>query len=354
MKSDWTLRPYVAGDEYAAAALFRDVFSAEMTAEEHRWKFAADPWPYRSANVWLAESQGHVIGQFAGVPLRFKLGDQLLDIVQGCDVMTAAKYRRRGLLGALGQATLGAWKGDGVPFLIGLDNDAWGSRKRLLNLIPQFRVASLWKPLRPERLLAGRVQLPGILTRLLSVTGLPLQVAERVAAIGVGDIEVQPVEQAGVEFDELWEKLGPKLEASVVRDRAWLAHRYFAAPDRSYQVLLARGVSGPAGYLAYYISIDGDRRQGVLADLFFAGGDRATGYALVSAMLTSLRAVGADSVRAPLVSSPACLGVLRRMGFMRTREGYTIVVIPLAHESPDPALADPHRWFVTAGDFDIG
>ena len=353
MTSDWTLRPYAPGDEDAASRLFREVFATQMTAEEYRWKFVATPWPYGSGNVWLAESEGRIIGQFAGVPLRFKLHDQFLDIVQGCDVMTAPSFRRQGVLSLLAKATLDSWKKAGVPFLIGLDNEVWGSRRRYLNLIPQFRVASLWKPLRPERLLARRVPMPPSFTRLLSVTGLPLRLAERFAHIGVGDIDVQPVQQPGPEFDELWERLGPDLEAAVVRDRAWLMHRYFAAPNRSYQVLLARKDSRPVGYLAYDMPTDGTRTKGVVADLFVRVDDRNTGRALVHSMLTLLRAAGADSVHVPLVSSPTCLHAFRRMGFIRRRGGYTIVVIPLADESPDPALSDPNRWFTMAGDFDI-
>ena len=354
MTSDRTLRPYAAGDEAAASELFRDVFSTQMTVEHFRWKFAARPWPYRSANVWLAESDGRIIGQFAGVPLRFRLRDQLLDIVQGCDVMTAASHRRQGVLSSLAKATLGSWKEAGVPFLIGLENDVWGSRRQYLNLIPQFRAASLWKPLRPERLLARRVPLPPSLTRLLSVTGLPLRVAERFAHLGAGNIDVQPVQQPGPEFDELWERVGPEVDASVVRDLAWLSHRYFAAPNRSYQVLLARENSRPVGYLAYHMPTDGRRTKGVVADLFFRSRDRDTGHALVYTMLTLLRAAGADSVHVPLVSSPTCVRVFRRMGFIGRPGGYTIVVIPLADELPDPALSDPNRWFVMAGDFDIG
>ena len=104
MTSDWTLRPYAPGDEDAASGLFREVFATQMTAEEYRWKLVATPWPYGSGNVWLAESEGRIIGQFAGVPLRFKLHDQFLDIVQGCDVMTAPNFRRQGVLSLLAKA----------------------------------------------------------------------------------------------------------------------------------------------------------------------------------------------------------------------------------------------------------
>jgi hypothetical protein len=69
-------------------------------------------------------------------------------------------------------------------------------------------------------------------------------------------------------LDALWAAAAPRWEHAVVRDAAWLAWRYFAAPGGPYRVLVAESDTQPLGYVAFKIEASPGRAvRGWIADL---------------------------------------------------------------------------------------
>lgn len=304
-------------------------------------------------NAWVAEAGERIVGQYAGTPMPFKLGDARMRILHVCDVMTAPDYRRQGVLSNVGSAATRTWTEAGAAFVIGLHYGGWGSPRERLGWEPMFRLVWLWRPLAPARVLARRFRLPGVFLRLVAAVGRLWNGwwNGRLGSAASG-VVVEEVDRPGPAFDVLWQSLAGAYEALVVRDRKWVTYRYADAPGFGYRILFAQRDGRPAGYLVYRVTGDETRTTGWIVDLFVHPDDGKTRAALLRAALKEMERQGADTARVLLGAGAPLAGAFRRAGFLPARGAYDASIVPLAEEMPHAALRDPGRWFTLAGDYD--
>ncbi|MFQ5751523.1 MAG: GNAT family N-acetyltransferase [bacterium] len=348
----WDVRPYQPGDEHQIVRLFNAIFDKKITAEHWLWKFKGQPGPVE--NIWLATVGEQIIAQYAGTPMRFKLAGEEHQILHVADVMTATKFRRQGVLTALGRRAHQAWAAAGVPFVTGLHYGGWGSRRQYLGWKEQFRALWVRRVLRPERLLTHRLTLPQLaLWGIAGAARIWNTLSDTLLQKPTQGIEVCPVDKPGPEFDELWASVKSRYEALIVRDRAWVTYRYGTVPEVRYRLLLARRQRQPVGYLSYSLRVHNGRRSGLIADLFTAPEDLPTRVALLRFAVKDLLAYGAEDVRALCTTDPAILTPFKRTGFRVTSAGFDVSIVPLTDHLHLEALQDAQRWFSMGGDFDV-
>lgn len=353
MTHSWSVRPVRPGDEEQVTRLFHQCFSRPQTVAHYRWKLLNVPWGRGLANAWVADAGQRIVGQYAGTPMPFKLGDNFVTILHACDVMTAPDYRRQGVLSEVGSAATAAWTEAGIAFAIGLHYGGWGSPRRRLGWEPMFKLIWLWRPLRPARLLARHYRLPGPLLRPVVAAGnLWNRWWDGRLAKAAAGVITEAVARPGPAFDALWESLADAYEALVVRNREWITYRYAEAPAFNYRIVLARRNDQPVGYLVYRVTADAVRKTGWIVDLFAHPQDQPVQAALLRAALHGMERAGADTARMMMGEGSALVGALRRAGFLPARGAYDASVVPLAEEMPHPALRDARRWLTLAGDYD--
>lgn len=349
--TNWQIRPFRAGDEERVVRLYETVYRRAQPIDQYRWKLVDTPWSLRAPNVWLADDGKQIVGHYAATPLRFKLGDEQLIIAHTGDAMTHPDYRRQGVFTRVALAAHEAWAAAGVPFLVGIPNDQWISRRAPLGYREQFKLVWFWRPLRLGRLLSHRYRLPSFIIKFGAAAGrvwnnwwdLPLRTR--------GDVSVKSIDQPGPAFDALWRSLRSHYPALYVRDRAWLSYRYVEAPGCDYRFLLAQRDKHPFGYLVYRLTIGEDRMTGWIVDLFTAPEDDEVQVALLRAALGAMLASGADTVRALLSEKIPLAQTLRSVGFQRAPGEFDASLVVLNQPLPD--LSSPEVWFTMAGDYDI-
>lgn len=350
-RSPWRVRPFAPGDETPLTELFERVFGGTMTAAHYRWKLVDVPQRAPAPNVWVAEADGRIVGQYAASPVRFRLERGVVTALHGCDVMTDPAWRGRGVLTDLGTRAHRVWREAGIPFVYGLHYGGWGSRREHLDWREMFSARWMWHPLDGGRLLERRLPGPPALARLL---GLPVTVGSAasgaIAAVRGGNVKVEAVgNEAGQAFDALWSSLATTHDAHVVRDRSRVGHRYLAKPEGAYEVLLAHRQDGPCGFLVYGIH-DG---RGALLDLFTGREDGETRAALLAEALRTMRGRGVRQVRALTPLRGPLTPALLAAGFLPARGRYDVSLVWLGEGSVPPELTSPSRWFTTGGDFDV-
>lgn len=347
----WRVRPFAPGDETSLIGLFERVFGRPMTTAHYRWKLLDAPGRGSIPNIWVAEADGRIIGQYAGSPVRFHLEGRVVTALHGCDVMTDPGWRRRGVLTDLGTRAHRSWREAGVPFVYGLHYGGWGSRRHHLGWREMFPARWMWHPLDAGRLLEDRLPGPDALARVLALPATAGSATARaVAAVRGRGVAVEPAERDDVEvLDQLWSKLRRKDAAGVVRDAAWVRHRYLSAPDREYGLLVAQREREPCGYLAYGVR-DG---RGSLVDLFTAPADGACRAALLAGALETMRASGVRHVRTLIPLPGPMASALVAAGFLPARGRYDVSLVWLGEGTPPRALSAPSRWLTAGGDFDV-
>ena len=347
----WHVRAYEDGDIEAAAQLYEAVYGRPLHGDYYRWKLVETPWSLSAPNIWLADAGDRLAGHYAATPLRFKLENEILTIGHTGDAMTHPDFRRQGIFTTVASTAHEAWTAAGVPFMVGVPNERWLSRRGPLGYREQFKLAWFWRPLRPGRLLARRFGLPGQLQWLAALAGRFLLAVSNFKLRVAGDTRVTTVSRPGPLFDTLWQRLQAHYPALYVRDRAWLVYRYVDIPRHGYRIFLAWRAESPAGYIVYRLTTVGQQRTGWIADLFTAPHDRATQAALLRMALDDMIAAGADTARMLLSPEAPLAHMVRRAGFWRARGEFDASLVAL--NGPLPDLSTAESWFTMAGDYDI-
>lgn len=213
----WTSRPATEGDVDELIALHHRVFGHTISREHWLWKLMGRPGPV--ANVWVAELDGRIIFQCAGIPTRVRhLGTECWAMV-AVDTMTHPDFQRRGVLSQVGAATYAGWKQAGIPFIVGLPNERWGSRKQALGWVRISELRRWSRLLDPIR--AGAARWGGLRQK---------ESFERAVdgRHGCRSLQLSAVEDPEG-LAELWSTVR---DEGVVRDPSWFRWRYFAAPRR--------------------------------------------------------------------------------------------------------------------------
>jgi GNAT superfamily N-acetyltransferase len=359
----WEMRPYAPGDEEALVALFAEVFGRAVSVDWWRWKLKGRPTPME--NVLVAVSNdGEIVGQYAAIPARVKVGGRVREAMISVDTMTSPRWRRRGILSGLASAAYELYRKAGSDLIIGLPNEQWGSRTAALGWQRQFPLFWLRFPLRPDVLLRERVRLPGRARAMVSFVALPAGelwygwAQRRLRSTGLTRIAVEPLTEAGSEIDALWSNIEPSLAAALVRDSSWVKWRYLDAVDASFTLLIARegGMNArqkPCGYIAYRTVERDGRATGFIADLLAPPQTPGVSVALLAAALADLRKRQVALVLAVAPPGSDLWRTLRKGGFLPSKTAFSFEIVPLADDLQIDAVGDPSRWLLTAGDFDI-
>jgi hypothetical protein len=344
----WQVRPYRPGDEPGIAQLVQEVYGRTLDLKHYHWKLLSQPTPFPT--VWLATAGERVIGHYACSPIRFKLGAREVSAGHASNAITAPDFRRQGVFTTVGHAAHAAWTAANVAFVDGIPQQ-FGSAWEAIGWRQLFRLIWLRRPLRLDRLVARRYGLPVPSLAALRAAGWLWNSGWDVVTRADEALSVREVAAAGGEFDELWQSAGPAYEYALVRDRPWMAYRYFAAPGQGYRVLLAERHGRPTGYAVFRLALE--RATGVLADLFSAPDDGATQRALLGRVIVELQRMGADQVRVLLAEHSHLERLCYRAGFVRAPGSFTVCSVSLAEPLPLDRLRDPQRWFATGGDYDV-
>jgi hypothetical protein len=344
----FSIRPWRSGDEPELTRLFQKTFGHPITADHWRWKLRSQPCSFD--NVWLAVNEDKPVFQYAGIPLRFKLAHQTVQAVVSVDTMTAPEFRRRGLLTQVGERAYSSWRAAQVAFVIGLPNENWGTRAQALGWQRLFPLQWLIRPLRPETLLAARLKWPAL--RHATLLGAVWNTAMQSRVRRAETIQVAPAEQAGSEFDQIWERCRADWTFSTIRDRQWIQWRFLSSPSCKYELSVARRDGEPTGYLSYSVTQSGGRVSACLAELCAARADSATRNSLLAQLIERLRKTAAESVRTLAVPGTAEYAWLRRAGFFPSH-AFSVQFVPLMSTLPVDRMLDRQQWNLTGADFDV-
>jgi len=345
----WNIRAYRPGDEAALVDLFKRAFDRTITANHWRWKFKQLPSPVE--NVWLAMAHDQPISQHPGLPVRYRFpgGEQTAMVL--VDIMTDPTFQRQGILTKLGQFTYDTWREAGIPFIVALPNERWGSRTRALGWQVIFPLQWLIRPLRPEVDLARRLKMKRVsrLTLLSTIWNAFWQ--QKIPSDPT--VQIRPVNRAEPAFDILWQACAAEHPISVVRDSAWIRWRYLTPPAFAYHMLLAERSGQPVGYLVYRLAETAGAKLGFIADLFTPRAEAGARQALINHAVALLYRSGAKSVLTLAVPGTWLHVAFKQAGFILSKGAFEVQLNPLASDLPLEIFRNPQHWYLTGGDFDV-
>jgi hypothetical protein len=324
-RSSWTFRP--AGDEDVdgLTALHKRVFGRTISREQWLWKLRRQPGPV--ANVWVAEADGSLVFQYAGIPTRFRHRASECWAMIDVDTMTHPDYRRRGLLTQGGALTYDHWRRAGISFTIGLPNEQWGSRTSALGWagLGELRWWIRW--LDPVRVLAAKVGL-----RWPRSPRAPRKLRS-------GGLHILPIDDP-TPFDELWDRTG---DEGIVRNAAWFRWRYLEAVPK-WNVLGAWQSDRLVGGVAFHLDAIRDCPSGLVGEVL--GSRFEVMRLLLRRSCEELRAMGAVRVAMLIQPGSALEEAALATGFLPHQWVFSVEAVDLGGGLPRASRFQ-------GGDFDV-
>jgi|GEM_PF-3974749 len=356
--TQFRLRDVLEADAASLVNLARANLRVEWTEDFVYWKYFRNP--SGKAFGCCAELDGKLVGFYANMPVRIKVGDRVVAGAQAVDAMVALAVRRQGLFSKLGSRSSAGAAQEGVRLSYAVANpiSRAGAVKRLafadVGEVPRFvRVLDPGGVVRIAGLMGARALAYRLALRIAQLVSGPLKPASEIRVSRVSSIDGR--------FDVLWRAVATEFPVAVVRDSDYLTWRYVDNPLVQYTILIAeRG----GDLLGYAILSHRDLEQGIvaIAELIVSPGDRFAGVALLAKAVARAEELGAAQMQCWMLPRYTFYTeLLRTSGFIFSDGalvprlfGYTSSLIAKSVDghrlSPDPLQL--RNWYLTMGDQD--
>lgn len=354
-----TVRQATLADKPALFAFLREAYPGRWQykfPERWEWQFVHNPFRGPAGlPIWIAldEATGAVVGQSCALHEPLQLGAQIHRLAWGVDFHVLPAYRGQGLGTRLQAANHAA---HALFMSLSMAEAAQRIKKSLgMNNLTPVPVYTRIIFHDPDSVLATLEKKPG----LLKEVARPLQAHRWLARLLSGreswrdraargrldpTLTLTEVERFDEQATALWERIGPRFQAAIRRDAAFLDWKYVAQPHVGYTRLLAHREGQLVGWLVYRRARPPERNAGILADLLAAPEDTAALHTLILTALEQLRAQNVTYVTAAS-SVPAYQEALRLAGFKQTKVARPVVEAPFPVPQAGWLLAKAdHDW----------
>jgi GNAT superfamily N-acetyltransferase len=212
-------------DELLAAYKHSGMERGKAGTQAIEWAFGSNPAPFS-----VARHDGVIVGISGYIQSRMQFGETSGIAVQAVDSFVSETMRGKGIFTRLAQAYDEHARASGTDLVWGFPNDnaapAWYGK---LGWHRHGQVPFMIKPLRA-----------GFFSRKLKLPiDFPLTFAR--------DQQIEAEIRIGDWGDALWDKVAPEIGVGTVRDRSFLQHRLFDAPQSAqYRVVADAASNSPA------------------------------------------------------------------------------------------------------------
>jgi hypothetical protein len=331
-------------------ALFRDCFPETIGQpaernEHYNWKFHSFPAQPPSFE-YGARLGSELIGYYAAIPYRYKIGEKVLTAGMVCDVMTGSRARGKGVFTKLGAYSLDRMKQAGLDFVTGYPirpEVIPGHLKVGWKIVQQMPV--YLKILRTRSVL--RSKKAGFLSFLGDAGAAVFNLLPNLRSSAPGySAQVLSLEELlsdrGYEpFVEQWMKRVPN---ALIKDRDFMRWR-LGAPQAEYRIVVARHRDGAIVALAVAraTALEKIPTLALLDLMVLPGHERAVG--LVDKQLRSCaRQSGSEVIAAMISTGWARAYGLGRLGYIRSPHVFSLIVKKLNEGLDDALVYQPDRW----------
>lgn len=332
----------------ARQQLFDDAFPENRgtpagSVEHYSWKFRQSPFTPPSFE-YAASEDGTMLGYYAALPYRYRIGgrDALAGMV--CDVMTHSRARGRGVFTDLGRYALGELSARGVDFVTGypIRPEVMGGHLRA-GWTVAFELPMYIRPLRANAILGSRR-----LSLLAPFANVGIAAYQRVlsprVATGYECSVGEPHELfESAAFDAFVEQWSSSVPNHLVKSAEFYRWR-LGAPGTGYQAFLVRrGQEVLAAAVGRTTELQGIPSYALL-DLMALPDAPPALNALYRAVDAHARGQRAEAVVAMMSKRSAGDYRLLRCGFLKSPFVFKLIVRSL-RDAIDPArLADEAAW----------
>ncbi len=356
MQRRWSVRKYREGDEQGILELWKAVYPSR--------KYDPEPWlkwwrrmykdnPAGSGRIWLAEDNDKIVGQYAIVPVKAKVGSKIILAAQSLDTMTHPDYRHQKIFETLAKQVYDEAKGDDILLIYGFPNKfSYPGFIKRLNWFDIYSLQIVIKPLNWESALRLRIK-NKVLLKLGAISGTAAKhtIYRTKKAHAVRDLTIAQISSFDDQIDEFWTRVSSQHQVMVVRSKDYLNWRY-RAPGANYSIFVGKETNKICGYLVLRCMQEGRTKTGVVFDVLAES--EQISQRLISEAVEQCEREKVDAIYGLMLADKTLITAFKKTGFISLpflRDGQFIV-----YSSSPPVskafLRKPKNWFVQIGDSD--
>lgn len=357
MESKFLIRPYKEGDEEGILELWKAVYP-ERKYDKHQW-MRWWHWKYRdnpagSSQIWLAEDEARIVGQYPLIFMNMKIGNHILKVFQNVDLMTHPDHRYQGIFSKLESQALNETERDKVYITIGFPNKAAYPGHIKSGWFDVGAMQVLLKPLNWTNTM--KVQIKNkFLLKLGGTSGnlvdkVFFRAKKKPAVEGLTIAEVSSFDER---INELCTSVSNQYQIMVVRNKDYLNWRYCAVPGVNYSIYIAEKGGQICGYLVLRCMQREQIEVGIMFDIFAQSEDIA--QCLVSKATEHCMREKVDLIYYSAIANKTYIRAFRKNGFISVpfiKGGRFCAYSSASHISRE-FLRDPQNWLVQLGDSDM-
>lgn len=354
-KPNVSIREYKEGDEQEINDLFNEIFHERRALEEWLWKYKKNPL----GHVYLmtvAELDGHIVGQYANLPLLFKYKDRTVRVGFPVDNFVHPEFRGgiKGIQREMFEYQNVVAHNNDISFGFGFPNkEAYIVGKRILKYKDVGQIRVLFKRMSLHQALKRRFPwLPDSIIRCIQrIYALRLKLF--ITLRSKTNITIRKLSSFNEKFDSFWDMVKEQYEIIGVRDRRYLNWRY-TKPGVDYDIYMAEKGTEVVGYVVTTVKKDESGTAGYIVDLLTKNKSEADSALIRRALLTFI-SKKTDYILCWMLADTEACDTLQRFGFFEREEFPPVKVVYFlfkGEEIDEVFLKEIKNWYLTMGDSD--
>lgn len=393
-------RKYKEGDEKQINELLALVFDTWEGREYWQWKYKKNPAGFSSSLTWIAEDRNKIVGYFAVIPVKIRVGEDVVLGAQSVDAAVHPDYQRQGIFQALIKESMMETLREGVLVIyahagrvsyLGFMKLGW---KDFFSIPKQYKIldlkkvikASIWRNSTSETVSQGVFITIGAFKRALQRKNLSskeifvLDLLKQTLLLAAGMVfkpffffypdplpkirgsKISEKHSFDHRIDRFWKKLPKDFEITVEKDKRYLDWRYVQNPGADYTIFFAEKEDEVDGYIVLKCEED----EGLIMDLF--GNNDEVLFGLIGKAIEFFRKRGMLIIQCWMRENLQYNRVLRKSGFfsyqwivplvscLKSLQGVLdsavlYVTVPYGDKIKVDFL-NKKKWFIAMGDSD--
>lgn len=334
--SEFVVRYYLPGDEYAINDMFNEVFNQNRDLSHWYWKYRDNP--YGAHFISLAtDDNGTIAAHYGGYPLRlynYISGSNPPEITTFhlCDKMTRKQFRSAGF----GASSL-------------LARTFMHFKETFARDIPFGYGFGTHHSLRFGLMFLNYAEIENIAYRRVNPQQLYVKKTGRLREL-IADIKVNEVNEIDDSWTDFFYSAAPYYGCLIKRDAAYLKWRYLKRPDRKYLIISVRNRARLVGWTVFFR----EANKVVWGDAMFMQKDSDCLNSIFSYIQRHPILEGADFIECWFPNRPHWWDVrLQEIGFRAETEPNDLRLTgPIFNDQKAPEILK-NNFYYTIGDSDL-
>lgn len=333
--------------------LFRDAFPevTESSTEGYKWQFHGFPNKENQSFEYCSYIEDEMVGYYAALPYRYKIGKEKTDIGMVCGVMTSSKHRGKGIFTQMGHYSTKELASH-VAFTTG-----YPIRK---GVIPghlkvgwkiAFELPLYMKFIKSDALLKSKVRKLSFLSPLVNLFLHPYNLILKTKTNRNYQTEIfdsiDKIEGYN-EFTGEWIKSVPN---ALIKNREFAEWRY-SRPNSNYKFLVVRKNTKMVGFAAYSSVVKEGVPSYCLLDLCVLPDDFACLGLIYKTLQREAKENKIEAIMLMMSKYSAKQYKLVRNGFLKSPFTFSLIIKNLTNQFSDKELFKEENWHLMWVDSD--